>query len=131
MKEHVTGIGGIFFRSKNVNDTKKWYAENLGLKSESWGAIFAWRYADNSEITGSTSWSPFANETDYFGNSGQEFMVNYRVVNLDELLTELKSKGIETVKATESHEYGKFAWIDDLDGRRIELWEPIDSAFGL
>lgn len=131
MKSYITGIGGVFFRSQNPEKCKAWYMENMGLKSESWGKMFAWRDYDNPEKPGSTSWGPFKNETDYFGNSGQEFMINYRVTNLEELLEHLKTKGIAVVKETESYEYGKFAWIDDADGRRIELWEPADEAFGI
>ncbi len=128
MKEYITGIGGILFKCKDKSKTTKWYSENLGLKSESWGAVFHWREFANSTIEGSTSWGPFDNETDYFGPSGQEFMLNYRVQNMNELLQKLQADGIPVVKISETAEYGKFAWVDDVDGRRIELWEPIDSA---
>ena len=131
MKSYITGIGGIFFRSKDKDATIQWYQDNLGQTTESWGKMFAFREFDDPTKTGSLTWCPFKDETDYFGDSGQEFMINYRVTNLDELLVELAAKGIHTVKETESHEYGKFAWINDADGRRIELWEPIDSALGV
>jgi predicted enzyme related to lactoylglutathione lyase len=131
MKAYVTGIGGVFFKSKDKQKSIDWYKTNLGIEAESWGKVFDWRTYDNPDLPGSTTWSPFENETDYFGNSGQEFMINYRVSNMDELLKNMEANGIKLVKATESHEYGKFAWVDDCDGRRVELWEPIDSAFGL
>ena len=131
MKDQITGIGGIFFRSKDVDRLKNWYIENLGMEMESWGKIFSWRDYSNPEIPGSTTWSPFKDETDYFGNSGQQYMINYRVRDLEALLESLSRKGIEVVKKMEVLDYGKFAWIEDCDGVRMELWEPKDEAFGL
>lgn len=130
MNEHITGIGGVFFRSHNPDKTKNWYSEHFQLPMESWGCLFKWRTYDGNN-PGSTSWSPFKNESDYFGNPDQQYMINYRVRNLEVLLLELANKGILPVKETEVFDYGKFAWIEDCDGIRIELWEPIDEAFGL
>lgn len=128
MKEYITGIGGIFFKTPDSDKTRSWYENHFGLTAASWGKVFMWRDHANPENIGSTSWSPFKTESDYFGNPNQQFMINYRVRDLDELLEKLQSEGIQTVKETESHEFGKFAWIEDLNGQRIELWEPIDSA---
>lgn len=131
MKPQITGIGGIFFRTTDTNRTRAWYKEHLGLASESWGTSFPWRDYEHPDNPGSTTWGVFADESDYFGNSGQEFMINYRVNDLDALLESLERQGIFPVKSTETFDYGKFVWIDDVDGRRIELWEPKDDAFGL
>jgi predicted enzyme related to lactoylglutathione lyase len=131
MKDHITGIGGVFFRCKDDENVKAWYRENLGMQLESWGKFFAWRDYDDPKKPGSTTWSPFKNETDYFGNSEQKYMINYRVTDLEALLAELKEKGIEVVKKMETMDYGKFAWIEDCEGVRMELWEPRDEAFGL
>lgn len=125
MKEYITGIGGVFFRSADKAKTMAWYTDNFGMQAESWGKMYPWRHHDN-EAPGSTTWSVFKNDTDYFGNSGQEFMINYRVRDLDELLAKLKANGISQVNDIYEAEYGRFAWVEDCDGRRIELWEPKD-----
>jgi predicted enzyme related to lactoylglutathione lyase len=124
MKEFITGIGGVFYRSKNPNETRNWFETHFGLKSESWGCVFPWREFDNAELEGNTTWCPFKSETEYFGNSDQQFMINYRVRDLDLLLENLEQAGVKTVKPKEESEFGKFAWVEDIDGYRIELWEP-------
>ena len=129
MKEYITGIGGVFFRGQDPAKTMAWYREHLGLDCNQWGKTFEWKQTDGA--LGTTQWTVFKSDTDYYGPSGQQFMVNYRVRDLEELLEKLKGEGIYPVKPMESHEYGKFAWIDDADGYRIELWEPIDEGLGL
>jgi len=127
MKNRVTGIGGIFFTTKDTEALRAWYDQHLGIKSESWGCSFPWRQQDNPEKAGSTAWCLFRMDTDYFQPSQHPYMLNYRVENLDELLTILESEGVEILPARESSEFGKFAWILDPEGRKIELWEPAEG----
>lgn len=127
--KRVTGIGGIFFKTEDPQKTKEWYQNHLGIESEDWGSLFKWRDYDDKEKICTTSWSPFNKDTDYFGPSQKEYMFNYRVDNLEKLLEELKKEGVEVVGKVEEYEYGKFGWIMDPDGRKIELWEPIDQPF--
>ncbi|MBL7811575.1 MAG: VOC family protein [Bacteroidetes bacterium] len=124
MNSYILGIGGILFRSNNPEETRNWYKTHFGLESEKWGAYFQWRMQDNAEKSAGTTWCAFKNDTDYFGESGQEFMVNYIVRDMDELLQNLAKQGIGQVKPAENTDFGKFAWVNDSDGRRIELWEP-------
>lgn len=125
----VTGIGGIFFKCKNPQNTKAWYQKHLGFNTDQYGALFEFRLADAPDIKGHLQWSPMDETTDYYAPSKSEFMVNYRVENLVELLKELKSEGIEIIGKMEEFEYGKFAWIMDPDGHKIELWEPVHGSF--
>lgn len=126
-KGRVTGIGGVFFKTENTEKTKDWYKEHLGFNTDQWGCTFWWK--DQNEKDASTQWSPFSKDSEYFSPSKKDFMFNYRVENLVELLEELKQKGITVVGDIEEYDYGKFGWIIDLDGNKIELWEPKDSAF--
>lgn len=125
--ERVTGIGGIFFKARNPETTIAWYRDNLGIPAQDTYYDFKWRGADTEKLPGRTVWSIFENATDYFGPSGQTFMINYRVENLDRMLAQLKKANIPILK-TEDYDYGKFAWIDDPEGNRIELWEPKPTA---
>ncbi|BAO54463.1 VOC family protein [Nonlabens marinus] len=120
----VTGIGGIFFKCADVQVTKDWYEKNLGIEGDQYGHTFWQRDAENPEQKTSQQWSPFPKDTDYFQPSDQEFMINYRVENLDQLLVELQSNGVTLVGEPQDFDYGKFAWALDVDGRKIELWEP-------
>jgi predicted enzyme related to lactoylglutathione lyase len=129
--KRVTGIGGIFFKSDNPEQLYAWYEKNLGIPREPHGpgASFAWRElqsADGSQPgpEGSTAWSIFPSTTKYFGASKAGVMVNYRVDDLDALLQELQTAGVAIDPHREDYDYGRFAWITDPDGNRIELWEP-------
>ena len=129
--KRVTGIGGIFFQSETPDHLYDWYEKNLGIKREphGQGATFEWRELqapDGSEpgAKAATAWSIFPRSTKYFGASKASFMVNYRVDDLDGLLEELKKAGVEIDPHREDADYGRFAWIMDPDGNRIELWEP-------
>ena len=126
-KGKVIGIGGLFFKTDNVKATKDWYKNHLGFNTDDWGCTFWWK--DNNGNKASTQWSPFKSDTKHFEPSKKDFMFNYRVENLVELLEELKQKGITVIGEIEEYDYGKFGWIIDLDGNKIELWEPIDEAF--
>jgi predicted enzyme related to lactoylglutathione lyase len=123
----VTGIGGVFIKSKGKgSDLAAWYRDNLGLELESWGgAIIKWP-EDKAEDGGLTVWSSADSDTKWFSPSESSFMINYRVDNMDEMLAHLKQNGVEIQKGPESHENGKFAWIMDPDGNKLELWEPMN-----
>ncbi len=121
----VTGIGGIFFKSQDPDSLRQWYRAHLGIEADgSNGAAFPWREADNTEQEGVTLWSAFPANTRYFDPSKAPFMINYRVADLAWLLTQLREEGVEVDPKIEDTEYGKFAWIMDPEGNRIELWEP-------
>ena len=123
----VTGIGGIFFKCKDPDKMRDWYKTHLGLNTNEYGATFEWRESDDSARTGQTQWTPFAETTKYFEPSAKDFMINYRVENLTELVDELKKEGVTIVDNIESYDYGKFVHILDIEGNKIELWEPNDQ----
>lgn len=128
-KKKATGIGGIFFKCKDPKKLKEWYANNLGLVTNEYGSLFEFRLLDEPDKKGYLQWSPFGEKTDYFQPSEKEFMINYRVENIESLVEEFKASGVEVVDTIESYEYGKFVHIMDPDGNKIELWEPEDSVF--
>ena len=125
MKKRVTGIGGIFFKSENPTEIKDWYKNHLGLNTDDYGCTFWWKDTDGNDA--STQWSPFKNDTTYFEPSKKDFMMNFRVHDLKALLEELKKEGVTVIGDIQEYDYGKFGWILDPDGNKIELWEPIDS----
>jgi predicted enzyme related to lactoylglutathione lyase len=127
MKKKVIGIGGVFFKTEDAEATRAWYAKHLGIESEKWGAVFPWRRADGSNEETSTAWNPFKKDTTYFGNGQQSYMINYQVENLDELLATLRSEGVHVFEETDDSEFGKFGWILDGEGNRVELWQPPDQ----
>ena len=122
----ITGIGGVFFKSTNDHKAlAAWYARHLGLSLEEWGgAILKWP-DDTAGDRGLTVWTVAEKSSDWFAPSTSGFMINYRVDDLDGLLTQLRQDGIEIVKGPEAHENGKFAWIMDPDGNKVELWQPM------
>jgi predicted enzyme related to lactoylglutathione lyase len=122
----VTGIGGVFFKCKDPRKISEWYKANLGMDTNQFGANFEWREMEDSSKIGSTQWSPFDEKTQYFEPSTKEFMINYRVDNLEEMVEELKQKGVTIVDKIETYDYGKFVHIIDNEGNKIQLWEPID-----
>jgi predicted enzyme related to lactoylglutathione lyase len=122
----VTGIGGVFFKADNPRQLQAWYRDHLGIEPGAQGVNFFWRDRDNPEVLGFTVWSVFPRETNYFGAGDQELMINYRVRDLDGLLAKLRAEGIEA-REREEYDYGRFAWIVDGEGNRIELWEPTDE----
>ena len=125
----VIGIGGIFFKSENPEQIKKWYQDNLGIPIDQYGTMFKSRNIDNSDEINYLQWSPFNKDTDYFDPSKKEFMINYRVQNIEEFVKVLKNKGITIVDEITDYEgIGKFIHILDNEGNKIELWEqPIDT----
>jgi predicted enzyme related to lactoylglutathione lyase len=122
--KRVTGIGGLFFKADDPKKLKAWYQQHLGI-----GEIFKWKELGNEseEAPAQTVWSPFKADTTYFSPSSKAFMFNYRVENLEELMKILKAEGVQVIGEMESHSYGKFGWIMDPEGNKIELWEPIDG----
>lgn len=125
----VTGIGGVFFKCNDPDKIKEWYRDHLGLDTDQYGTCFEWRHADNMQQKGFSQWSPFKDSTKYFEPSTKEFMINYRVENLELLVVELKKQGVVIVDEMEVFEYGKFIHILDPEGNKIELWEPNDIEF--
>jgi predicted enzyme related to lactoylglutathione lyase len=120
----VTGIGGIFFFSDNVQETKEWYAKNLGLEINDWGSCsFEFRDVNKPEEVGSLQWTPFKKGSDYFAPSKKEFMINYRVQNIEGLVNKLKENGVTILDDIVSYDFGKFVHIMDTEGNKIELWE--------
>jgi predicted enzyme related to lactoylglutathione lyase len=127
MKKRVTGLGGFFFKTKDPDSIKKWYKDHLGLPVDDYGCTFWWKDTHGNDC--STQWSPFKEDTKYFNPSKKQFMMNFRVENLHDLLKVLKEEGVTIVGEIEEYDYGKFGWILDPEGNKIELWEPVDSAF--
>lgn len=124
--KRVTGLGGLFFKAKDPTAMYEWYRKHLGIESatDGSGAMFHWRDAADPEKTGLTVWSIFPQGTKYFNPSTAPFMMNFRVENMDALLRALKEEGVTIDPKVDESEYGKFAWITDPEGNRIELWEP-------
>jgi predicted enzyme related to lactoylglutathione lyase len=122
----VTGIGGVFFKSRNDHAAlANWYHKHLGIPLESFGgAVLRWP-DDEAEDKGLTVWHVAEKESQWFSPSDSTFMINYRVDNLDEMIAQLSAGGVEIVGGPESHENGKFAWIMDPEGNKVELWEPM------
>ncbi len=127
MKKRVTGIGGLFFKSKDPKASRDWYKKHLGFNTDEYGSTFWWK--DNEGKDCSTQWSAFPEDTKYYEPSKKDFMFNYRVENLEALLKVLEDEGVTIVGNMETYSYGKFAWILDNEDNKIELWEPIDAAF--
>ena len=127
--KRVTGIGGIFFKSRDPKELREWYRQHLGIDAGEYGATFQWRDENDPEQIGQTVWSTFPQDTKYFDPSTAPFMINYRVDDLNGLVAALRDEGV-TVDKVESHEYGSFAWISDPEGNRIELWEPAADQKG-
>jgi predicted enzyme related to lactoylglutathione lyase len=125
----VTGIGGIFFFSDDVQATKDWYSRNLGLEVNDYGSTFEVRNANRPEEINYLQWSPFKRGDAYFAPSKKEFMINYRVQHLEALVEKLKANGVTVVDDIETYDYGKFVHIMDPEGNKIELWEPVDRVF--
>jgi len=122
----VTGIGGIFFKCKDPNKMNEWYKTHLGFETSQYGTSFEWRQEDDPTKKGTTQWAPFAESSKYFEPSSKDFMINYRVENLEALVEQLRNEGVTIVDKIESFDYGKFVHIIDPEGNKVELWEPAD-----
>ena len=125
----VTGIGGIFFKCKDPKKMREWYQTHLGLITNQYGAVFEWRQGADTTKKGFTQWSPFGEKTKYFEPSTKDFMINYRVENLEVLVEQLKKDSVTIADKIETVEYGKFVHIIDVEGNKVELWEPNDIEY--
>jgi len=128
-KGKVSGLGGVFFKSDKPEDLKTWYEKNLGLPCDQYGHMFSWRHKDEPEKLGYTQFSVFDKKTEYLNPSQKDFMINFRVEHIEALVQQLKKDGMNVIGDIESYEYGKFAWVMDPDGNKVELWEPVDEVF--
>jgi len=121
----VTGIGGVFFKARDADALRAWYRKHLGIDIEPWGGVsFNWREGETNGRDGSTVWSIFDAKSDYFRSDTQQFMINYRVDDLARVLAELRAEGCTVDDKVEESEFGKFGWVHDPEGNRLELWEP-------
>jgi len=124
----VTGLGGVFFKTSDPQKMYEWYDRHLGIKKGEHGVSFLWRDAEDTRKIGMTAWALFPRDTKYFDPSRANFMLNYRVEDLDALLEALRKEGVEIDPKREDYDYGRFAWIMDPEGNRIELWQPLEPA---
>lgn len=124
----VTGIGGIFFGSEKPSDLREWYGKNLGLEITEYGSTFEFRNGTRPDEINYLQWSPFKKGNEYFKPSTGDFMINYRVQNIEGLVRNLKASGVKVTDTIETYDYGKFVHILDMEGNKIELWEPVDSV---
>jgi predicted enzyme related to lactoylglutathione lyase len=126
MMARVTGIGGIFFKARDPGAIQAWYRDRLGIdmEPEQPSATFQWRHHDDPDRPGMTVWGIFPEDTSYFGSGAQPYMVNFRVDDLEGLLGRLRANGVEVAGGIEEYPYGRFAWVVDPEGNRVELWEP-------
>jgi len=122
--DRATGLGGVFFRAQNPVRLSDWYRRHLGLKLTQNTALFTWRSPKASKKLGHTVWALFPADTSYFHNSRKQFMINYRVKNLNKVLAKLRRERVKTAKRVEDSKYGRFAWVSDPEGNWLELWEP-------
>ncbi|MCD6068260.1 MAG: hypothetical protein K0S33_3086 [Bacteroidetes bacterium] len=125
----VTGIGGIFFKCRDPKAMREWYKTNLGLSTNQYGSVFEWYQGADSTKKGFTQWSPFNEKTKYFEPSTKDFMINYRVENMEALVAELKKNKVTIVDTIATYDYGKFVHILDAEGNKLELWEPNDIVY--
>ncbi|MGA9903810.1 MAG: VOC family protein [Terriglobales bacterium] len=121
----IIGIGGVFFKSADRDQTREWYAKHLGIADKGQGAMLPWREHDDPQKEHVTVWTVFSNSTKYFDPSPAPFMINYIVDDMDALLDRLKQEGVKIDPKRMDESYGRFAWIYDLDGNKIELWQPL------
>jgi predicted enzyme related to lactoylglutathione lyase len=122
----VTGVGGIFFFSENPKETNEWYRKNLGMETNDYGSTFESRNIHKPEEINALQWSPFKKGSEYFAPSKKEFMINYRVQNIEGLVAQLKASGVTVLDEIQSYDYGKFVHIMDPEGNKLELWEPAE-----
>ncbi len=122
-------VGGIFFRTKDPAAMREWYAKHLGLQTDEFGAVFKFHPLGKADQNGYLQWSTFSEKNKHMEPSTKDFMINYRVENLEWLIGELKKEGIQILDEIKEYDYGKFAHIMDPEGNKIELWEPVDKVF--
>ena len=121
----VTGIGGIFFKAKDAASLQAWYKRHQGIDVQVWGgASFGWTDGEGEPVAGTTAWLLDPQQSDHFAPSSASFMVNYRVADLHALVEALKEEGCNVLEKIDESEYGKFVWVIDLEGNKVELWQP-------
>lgn len=125
----ATGLGGIFFKCKDPKKMREWYGLHLGLNTNQYGAVFEWYQGADSTQKGFTQWSPFGEKTKYFEPSTKDFMINYRVADMDALVAELRTAGVTVLDSVQAVDYGKFVHVLDPEGNKLELWEPNDKVY--
>ena len=123
----VTGIGGIFFYSDDPKKTNDWYTKNLGIEINAWGSS-SFEFINKPKDIGSLQWKPFKKGDDYFSPSKKDFMIDYRVQNMEGLVTKFKQNGVTILDTIATYDFGKFLHIMDAEGNKIELWEPVDKT---
>ena len=128
-KAKVTGVGGIFFKCEDPNQLKQWYAEQLGFDTDEYGTTFTTKQKEDPNQNAYLQWSTFSKNTEQMLPSTKDFMINYRVDNLELLVEQLKKAGVTILDNIVSYDYGKFVHIMDPEGNKIELWEPVDAVF--
>ncbi|MCB2222454.1 MAG: VOC family protein [Bacteroidetes bacterium] len=128
-KGKVTGLGGVFFKSKDPEALKKWYENNLGLPCDQHGHLFEWLQTDAPTKKGFTQFGVFNSDTEYMQPSQKDYMINFRVDDVVIMIERLKKAGMKVIGDIDTYSYGKFAWVMDPDGNKVELWEPIDETF--
>ncbi|MFN8355409.1 MAG: VOC family protein [Spirosomataceae bacterium] len=122
--KRVVGLGGIFFKSKDPQALRAWYSKHLGINAEEWGSQFFWKDVEAEQLQGYNVWSPFKETTSYLSPSEKPYMINFIVADLYALLAALREEGVHVFDKVDDSEYGKFGWILDPEGTKIELWEP-------
>ena len=122
--KRVTGIGGIFFKAKDAPALRAWYKRHLGIDVQAWGGAAFPLIQDGKPIAGKTAWLVASEKSDQFAPSTAPFMVNYTVADLHGLVKALKEEGCNVLEKIDESEYGKFAWVVDPEGNKVELWEP-------
>jgi len=127
--KRVTGIGGVFLRCKDPEAMKAWYKKHLGINAGPYGAAFRWRDGETDDQSGHTAWTVYPAGNTYFGSGPQGCMINYRVHDLEALLAVLKEEGVPLDGDMETYDYGKFGWVIDPEGNRVELWQPDDTVY--
>lgn len=128
-KGKVTGLGGLFIKAKDPELLKSWYGDHLGLPCDEYGHLFSWREQDRPDKKGHTQFSVFKEDSTYLQPSQKEFMINFRVDDLEGMIRRLREAGMQVVGEIEEYDYGKFGWVMDPEGNKIELWEPVDEGF--
>lgn len=126
--KRVTGLGGVFFKSQDTKAQLQWYRDHLGIETADYGFSFLWREREVPEEVGYTVWAPFKDDTTYFAPSEKPFMINFRVADMDTLIPQLVAEGVQVVGEVVQEANGKFAWVMDPEGNKLELWEPVPSA---
>ena len=125
----ATGIGGLFFKCKDPKSVREWYKQHLHLDTNPYGAKFEWRQGDDPSKYGCTQWSVFGEKTTYFAPSTKDFMINYRVDNMEQLAAQLQKDGVTIVDTVQNTDFGKFLHILDCEQNKVELWEPKDALY--